>query len=246
MTQAPPLWRQVRADIESRIRGGEFEDRFPTDQELTRHYGVSRHTIREAVRSLQEDGVIVRRKGSGSFVAADRIEQPMGTIYSLFETVQERGMVQRSLVLSLRETTDARAAVTLEKRPGTPLVVLERIRLVDGEALAHDIAWIPADIGRPLLDTDFTATSLYGELLGRCAVAPTAGTERIRPVVPSSRIAAHLGTEPGDPALEIDRRTWWNGAPLEWRVTVVRGDRYAFRADWSEDSTAIAPRLVPR
>ena len=58
--------------------------------------------------------------------------------------------------------------------------------------------------------------------------------------------AARIGLEPGEAALEIDRRTRFDGSPLEWRLTVVRGDRCVFRADWSDANPVLTPRLVPR
>jgi GntR family transcriptional regulator len=49
---APPLWAAVLDDLRTRLARGEFAERFPTDRELTAHYGISRHTAREAVRRL--------------------------------------------------------------------------------------------------------------------------------------------------------------------------------------------------
>jgi GntR family transcriptional regulator len=246
VTAAAPLWQQVRDDLERRLHNGEFGERFPTDKELTAEYGVSRHTVREAVRSMQVDGVLVRERGRGSFLAGPSIEQRLGTAFSLFETIEGAGQRQRSVVLRQSVTTDARAAVMLETHPDTQLFVLERIRLADGEPLAHDTVWLPASVAEPLVDVDFTATSLYQQLLERCGVAPREGTERIRPVVPGREEAAHLGIALGDPALEVDRRTRFADAPLEWRITLVRGDRCVFRADWSDTTSMLTPRLVPR
>jgi GntR family transcriptional regulator len=248
VTTAPtgPLWLQVRHDLEARLASGEFDVRFPTDRELIDRYRVSRHTVREAVRSMQADGVVVRQRGRGSFLATEGIEQRLGTAFSLFDTIEASGLRQRSVVLDQRITTSPRAAMVLETHPDTELFVLERIRLAEGEPLAHDIVWIPAAIARPLVDADFSATSLYEQLRQRCGAGPRQGTERIRPVVPGPREAARIGLEPGEAALEIDRRTRFDGSPLEWRLTVVRGDRCVFRADWSDASPVLTPRLVPR
>lgn len=241
-----PLWQSVRHDLETRLRAGEFDERFPTDRELTERYGVSRHTVREAVRAMQGDGVVVRQRGRGSFLSGEVVEQRLGTAFSLFDTIEAGGQRQRSVVLDQRLTRDQRAAVLLELHPGAELFVLERVRLADGDPLAHDIVWLPAAIAAPLVDVDFSATSLYEQLRLVCGVAPREGTERIRPVVPNDALAAHLGLESGAPALEIDRRTRFDGKPLEWRNTVVRGDRCVFRAEWSDTRPVVAPRLVPR
>lgn len=241
-----PLWQSVRHDLENRLRAGWFDERFPTDRELTERYGVSRHTVREAVRAMQGDGVVVRRRGRGSFLAGDVVEQRLGTAFSLFHTIEAGGQRQRSVVLDQRLTRDPRAAVLLELHPESDVFVLERVRLADGDPLAHDIVWLPACVAAPLVDVDFAATSLYEQLRQICGVGPREGTERIRPMIPSAAQAAHLGLNPGAPALEIDRRTRFDGKALEWRVTVVRGDRCVFRADWSDTRPVVTPRLVPR
>lgn len=241
---AMPLWLRVRHDLEERVRGGEFDERFPTDRELTEHYRVSRHTVREAIRSLQEDGVVVRQRGRGSFLGGSPVEQPLGTAFSLFDTIEAAGHRQTSVVLVQEIVVDTSAALNLELHPDTGLFKLERVRLADGEPLAHDVVFLPASIAAPLMEADFTATSLYEQLALRCAAAPREGTERIRPVVPDQALAARLGLPPGLPALQIDRRTRFGGNPLEWRITHVRSDRCVFRADWSDTSQALTPRLV--
>ena len=240
-----PRWEQVLDDLRRRLTAGDFDERFPTDRELVADYGVSRHTVREAVRRLQQEGVVTRRRGKGSFVAEAEFEQPLGTMYSLFRSIEERGVPQTSVVLSQEARVDAEAASVLGLDPDAPLFFLERIRLADDEPLALDRAWLPLDLTRPLLDVNFTRTALYDELRGKCGLGPEAGVERIRPVVPARAEAVKLGLDPGEPAFEIDRRTTCNGRPLEWRLTLVRGDRYAFRVDWESPHHRLRTSLIP-
>lgn len=94
-----PLWAQLLADLRARLDAGELTDEFPTDLELTTEYGVSRHTAREAVRRLQAEGVVTRERGRGTFVRSPTFEQPTGAIYSLFRSIEARGLEQRSTVL---------------------------------------------------------------------------------------------------------------------------------------------------
>ena len=63
-----PLWAQVEADLRSRVEAGEFSEAFPTDLQLTEAYGVSRHTVREAVRHLNSTGLLKRERGRGTVV----------------------------------------------------------------------------------------------------------------------------------------------------------------------------------
>jgi GntR family transcriptional regulator len=207
-------------------------------------YGVSRHTVREAVRELQASGKVSRHPGRGSRVEAAPFEQPLGTVYSLFESIETAGASQDSIVLAREMRHDAKAAAVLELSPGDELFYLERVRLADDEPLAHDRVWLPGRLAAPLLDVDFTHTALYAEMKEHCRLFPEAGKERIKPAIPDPAHAGYLELAAGEPVLEIERRTSMGGSPLEWRITLIRGDRYNFRADWTSADTHVVPRLV--
>lgn len=244
MGDRTPLWRTVLEDLTQRLESGEFDSRFPTDRELTETYSVSRHTVREAVRELQASGKVSRHPGRGSRVEPSLFEQPLGTVYSLFESIEEAGMSQDSVVLTLEMRQDPAAAAVLELAADADLFYLERIRLADGAPLAHDRTWLPGTLAQPLLAVDFSHTALYSELKDHCDVFPEEGRERIKPAIPDLLHADYLELPPGEPVLEIERRTSAREAPLEWRITLIRGDRYSFRAEWTAADTLVVPRLV--
>lgn len=232
--QTAPLWAQVLADLRRRLETDEFSERFPGDAELVAHYGVSRHTVREAVRRLQAEGLLERRRGRGSFVTRAPIEQPVGTLYSLYRSIEATGAVQRSIVRHLEERRDDKAEAMLGCA-GQPLVYLERVRLADGEPIALDCSWLPASVARPLIDVDFGHAALYEQLAERCDVRLTSGWERIRPVLPDRVQRSLLDIDVHQPAFAIERLAFAGGSPAEWRHSVVRGDRFNFVARWAAD-----------
>lgn len=239
-----PLWAQMLDDLRDRLHAGEFSDRFPTDRELVDEYGVSRHTVRDAVRRLQSEGVLDRERGRGSFVRRPPIEQPLGALYSMFRSIEAQGFVQRSAVRSLEERHDAEAAGMLGQAADEPLVYLERVRMVNDGPVALDCSWLPATLARPLLDVDFTHTALYHELAERCGVSPTSGWERIRPALPTAEQRRILRSVPTQPVFAIERVARTGPRPIEWRHSVVRGDLYAFVARW-EGGDSVATGLEP-
>jgi len=228
-----PLWAQVLGDLRRRLASGEFGQRVPGDDALTEQYGVSRHTVREAVRRLQIEGVVERGRGRGTFVRDAMIEQPLGAIYSLFRSVEEQGYAQRSIVRRLEERQDAEAAGVLGCAPEAPLVYLERLRLADDVPIVLDCSWLPAGLARPLLAVDFTHTALYQELHVRCGLRPDAGWERIRPVLPDPEQRGLLRLSARTPALAVERLATWQTTPVEWRHSLVRADRFSYVARWS-------------
>jgi len=239
------VWQQIKADLERRLAEGEFDERFPTDRVLVEEYGVSRHTVREAVRELQAAGLITRRRGKGSFRTPASHAQPLGTIYSLFRSIEAAGESPLSVVLAREERQDESVAKVLGLEQDAPLFHLERVRLSDRTPLAVDHVWMPLHLGPALLEVDFTSTAFYTELRSRCGIVPERGVEVSRATAVDAETAARLGIDEGAPVFEVERRTWYQDAPLEWRVTVVRGDRYAFRAEWSSPWEEATSQLLP-
>ncbi|MBS43799.1 MAG: GntR family transcriptional regulator [Nocardioides sp.] len=226
-----PLWAQLQEDITARIRRGEFDAAFPGELQLVEEYAVSRHTVREALRALRESGLLEGGRGRQTRVAGPSINQSSGTLYSLFAAVEASGRRQRSVVRVLDARADGVVASRLGLEESTPLVYLERVRLADDVPLALDCVWLPAQVAAPLLEADFTETSLYGELEQRCGVRLTGGQERVRAVVPTPAERRLISLPEGEAALYLERLGVQRGRPVEWRRTLIRGDRFAFEAD---------------
>ena len=231
-----PLWAQLEADLRRRIDDGEFEDgRFPTDLILTNDYEVSRHTVREAIRHLNKTGILKRERGRGTVINRSEFEQPLGTLYSLFQSIEATGTEQTSEVLQLEVVTDTVAATHLELDEDTEFILLARLRRAGGEPLAVDRAWVPLAYGESLLDVDWSHTALYAEMTRIGAPTPTAGWERLTPVLPPPADRTLLGLPSGAAAFSLERLGTRDGKPVEWRATLIRGDRYRFVSEWSPD-----------
>lgn len=231
---AVPLWSQLHDDLIRRMEAAEFTAHFPGELEIRDQYAVSRHTAREALRRLRERGLVASGRGRPSRVAAPgEIEQPLGALYSLFASVETAGLRQRSVVRELRTVRDAAAAERLGLGRSSRLVYLERLRLAGEDPFALDRAWLPAALAAPLLDADFTRTALYTELARRCGVRPSGGSERLRAVVPTPAQRELLDLGPDGAAFAIERVGVSGARPVEWRHTLVRGDRFSVTADFS-------------
>ena len=228
-----PLWAQLETELRRRMDAGHFTQRFPTDRELMEIYQVSRHTARHAVSRLGADGILRRARGVGTSVDARTFERSLGSLYSLFQVVEENGVPQRSDVRALAIVTDSEAAEQLGLSPDAPLVLIDRLRWAGDEPLAIDRIWLPADIAEPLLDVDFARTSLYNELERVAGVRPNAGCERINPKIPTPAERDALRLDDGEAVFSIERIGTVDGDPVEWRVTAIRGDRFTLVADWT-------------
>ncbi|HTS99029.1 MAG TPA: GntR family transcriptional regulator [Streptosporangiaceae bacterium] len=229
-----PLWAQLRAELRRRLEAGAFDADFPGEMALVAAYGVSRHTVRSALRELRADGVVLAERGRRPRVAPPSpITQPLGALYSLFASVESAGLRQTSVIRARDIRADAVIADHLGLEASTPLFRLERLRLAGEEPLALDTVWLPADLGAPLLDADFTHTALYDELAERTGTRLDGGREYIRAVVPARAQQRLLGIGPATGALAISRLGYAAGRPVEWRHTLIRGDRFSLLAEFS-------------
>lgn len=228
------LWRQVHADLLRRVELGEFTDEFPGELALVAQYQVSRHTVREAVRRLREAGVVTAGRGRTPRVSSPvEIDQSLGSLYSLFSSVRAVGLAQTSLVLTLDQRHDSAVASRLNLPATTELFYLSRLRMAGEEPLALDQVWMPLELASPLLEADFSETAVYIELSTRCGIQLTAGTENIRAVIPTPAEQVQLQLPPGEAALAIQRLGYHHDNAIEWRHTLVRGDRFAVHTDFS-------------
>lgn len=228
-----PLWAQLYRDLVQRLELGDFDGGFPGELALAVDYAVSRQTVREATRRLRADGLVLAGRGRPSTVAPRDIEQPLGALYSLFAAVEAAGMTQRSIVRRLETTTSQEAAGHLQLPVDTELLYLERLRLADGIPLAWDRVWLPAGVAGELRSVDFTHTALYTELDRRCGIRLSGGREQLRAVIPTGVQRRLLKLDPAVAAFAIDRVGYVDDKPLEFRRTLVRGDRFTVSAEFS-------------
>lgn len=229
-----PLWAQLLDDLRRRANRGEFADAFPSEMALVAEYGVSRNTVRDAVGRLRADGVVVAGRGRRPRLGVNvEIEQPLGALYSLYESVEAAGHEQRNVVRALDVRRDPDAAAHLALDRDAPLLYLERLRFAGDEPLAIDQVWFPAELASPLLGVDFTHTGFYDELASRTGVRLTGGREHLQAVTPTRLQRSLLGLGAGVAALAIDRLGFSRTRPVEWRHTVVRGDRFSVTAEFS-------------
>jgi GntR family transcriptional regulator len=188
-------------------------------------------TARQAVQALAADGLLIRRRGRGTFAAAARVHRRMGTLLSFTEDMSRRGMAASSRILALgREPAAPEEAADLEAQPGDELVRVHRVRLADGVPLAIERVALPPSCAA-VLEADLENGSLHAELtrLGR---VPTLARAWVTAATATAE-EADLLEMPQPVALLVERRiiTDAGGAPIERTETRYAGDRYVFEVE---------------
>ncbi len=223
-----PKYAQVRDDVLALIGDLPAGSPIPPERTLTRRFGVSRVTLRRAVDDLVREGLLVRRQGSGTYVAEDKITQRVSTT-SFSENMRRRGLTPSSRVLSFeRGPAGARSARQLSISPTAEVVEFVRLRLADEEPMALESVVMPAALVPDLEPDDVARGSLYALLDERYGLRVVDVQQVIEPTVTSQDESSHLDQPLHAPALLV-RTTARDagGQVLEFARSLFRGDRYA-------------------
>lgn len=227
-----PLYHQVEVDMRQRIESGEWRrgEQIPTEAELCTIYGASRITIREAVRRLTEDGLLVRRRGSGTFVREARITAGARGLTSFTEEMAALGLRGESRVLSVAvQASSAPVSDRLGLSAGAEVVTIRRLRLVDGTPMGIQCAYLPAERFPGLDAIDLGVGSLYTVLADRYGVAPVEAEETFEVAPIRAADARLLQVAAGACAFRVERVTYDERGAFEFVTSIMRGDRYQVR-----------------
>ncbi|MCW3838119.1 GntR family transcriptional regulator [Sphingomonas canadensis] len=222
-----PLYLQLARNLRDHIESGAVHPgcALPSERDLSEMAGLSRVTVRKGIGQLIAEGVLVRKQGSGTFVAR-RIEAPGSALTSFSDDTRTRGE-EPGIVWMIKDYAQPtqEEAVVL-KIPATQLVArLSRVRLADGEPLAIEHAVVSSEF---LPDLGAVGDSLYLALEAN-GFRPTTGTQRVRASLASPTEAGILRIMQNSEVMRIERVTSIpDGRVVEFTRSVYRGDRYDF------------------
>lgn len=225
--RVPKYWL-VKTELQRLIDAGRPGAALPTERELAERLGTSRTTVRQAIGELVVEGRLERTQGSGTFIAEPKLVE-VRQLTSFSEDLGERHVESR--VLDVR--TEPVAAALAERfgiDEGAPVHRIERLRLVDGEPLAHECAAVPGELPglRAALER---LGSLYATLREAYDVEVVEVEDTVQTLLADPAEAALLGVETGHPLLLVHRLGRDRaGRAVEWTRSAFRGDRFRFVA----------------
>ncbi|CAI6084884.1 GntR family transcriptional regulator [Cohnella sp. JJ-181] len=251
-TSPIPLVHQLTQILREQIASGAFppQSLFPTEEQLTNKYGVSRTTVRLALSSLVNEGIIYREQGRGTFVNAaplttevrgnylrKHVARDVRQVKSTSFIIESAGMVPSSKVIYFAaELPSEKVAQSLEIRREHAVWYFERVRFADDLPILLERVWIPQ-----FLCPDLTEEHLKGSLWEY--VSNTYGFEFqnasqvLRAISLSPADALLLDENQGAPALFVTGITYLkNGKPFEHENTIYNSEAMEFLIELSESS----------
>ncbi len=226
-----PKYAQIETRLLEIIRSGRLQpgDLLPSEEELSRIYGISRMTARQALLGLKNKGFASRQKGKGTFVTQPKMERDIAHLSGFSAEMRTLGMKPTSRVLRAETipAEEVEVATRLAIEPEEPIFHLCRLRLADNVPLAFDETCLPATLFPGIQKIDFARHSLYQTLHERYNVRFGVADEILEARAASKREAELLEVPPRSSLLVISRILWSvDGQPIETASSSYRGDRY--------------------
>ncbi len=224
-----PLYHQLAEQMTEAIESGTLKpgDPFENELALADRLNLSRPTVRRAIGELVSRGLLVRRRGVGTTVA-NRVVHRRDELTSLWDDLERTQRAPRTEVLSLdTEASDDKIAEALQLEPGTPLVLIERLRFAGDQPLAIMTNWLPPTYA-DITHDELAEHGLYA-LLRRRGARPVVAQQTIGARAATAQERRLLGTPRSVPLLTMVRHAFaGDGTPLEVGDHCYRADQYKF------------------
>lgn len=230
-----PLYYQLENILREKLKSGEYRpgDHFPTEDQLVQSYQVSRITVRQALASLEKDGLIIRKRGKGSLVTEKHNQLEPMKLTGMIEDIIAMGVKTRTRVINFGFVRPPeKVSVNLQLDEDTKVLRVERIRLINGAPVSYTISYIPSDLAKKINVKDLTIQPILNVLERKCKVKISRGFQFIEATVADSRIASFLDVMTGAPLLKMERTVFdIKNRPIEYILIFYRSDRYHYSVE---------------
>lgn len=226
-----PIYIQIHNKIKQTIESGKWKvgDRIPAERELAVQFGVSRMTLRQAIQTLVDEGILERHVGSGTFVARQKVQERMSSgVTSFTEIIESQGKKASSKTISYLVTTPSISeSDRLALGNGEKVLRMERIRYADDLPICFEVATLPYDLVKDYVRSQISV-SLY-RTLEENGLTIGHAEQNISATLAPERIAEYLAVKRGAAILRLRQTTSLSdGRPFEYVRTQYVGERFEF------------------
>lgn len=228
-----PLYAQIKELLRARILDGSYQphQQMPSESEMMATFNVSRITVRQALGDLQNEGLIFRIHGKGTFVSKPKAFQDLGRLQGFGEAMRQMGYETYARVLSVKTVTPcAQVAERLQCAKRERVTELRRVRFLNREPISLDVSYLPLAIGQRLAREDLATRDVFVILENDYGLALGHAELQIGSTLADETLAAQLKVEEGSPVLFIERTTHTaDGVPIDHEHLHYRGDAFQYK-----------------
>ena len=220
------IHNQIKRDIENHVY--KVGDRIPAERQLAVKFGVSRMTLRQAIKTLEDEGILERRLGSGTYVASQKVQEKMSGIMSFTEITEANGQVPSSKLISYQVGQPSLSEKErLKLKTNMNVLRMERIRYADQTPICHEVVTVPYDLVKNDSKENIS-THLY-ETLEKNNLQIGRVTEHISAAIANENDARLLKTKKGEALITRRQVTELaDGRPFEYTRACYVAERFEF------------------
>ena len=240
--QSAPIAKYYRIGqyLQQQIIDGKFppNQQLPTEEVLTNEFGVSRGTVRKAIELLEQQGLVRREQGRGTFVTDPSEKGLAGFVLSDFakEMQQQQRVPTTQVLLQAVIAAPAEIAPHLNLALGDPIIHIQRLRLADNRPIVFEERFLDAQLCPDLINEDVAAQSIHWLLVHKYNIPLVRVTNSIE-IRAADDSADLLGLNPIDQLFAVDRVTYTKQndtiQPAVYYRALYHGDEYQFKAQFN-------------
>lgn len=226
-----PMYAQIVRTLATEIDEGRLRpfDKLPSEPELMARFGVSRVTVRLALRRLADAKLVVPRQGKGTFVAGPVVEHELDVLRGFYDNLLRQGHRPRTELLAFESGVPPEGAAAVLGATAPTVARFQRRYTLRGQPLALVSAQI-AEAGRRISRADAERNPIYGIVQKLLGLEVIRADVSVRAQSAAPAVASTLGVEPGSPLLVMRRVSYARqGKPCEAAEICVVPERYEFR-----------------
>ncbi len=232
--QSPvPLYTQIREVLRARILDGTYQphQQMPSEGDMISLFSVSRITVRQALSDLQNEGLIFRIHGKGTFVSKPKAFQDLGRLQGFGEAMRQMGYETYSKVLSIKTVkAETQIAERLHLPKQAKVTEIKRLRFLNREPISLDVTYLPTSIGARLAKEDLATRDIFVILENDYGMSLGHADLQIGSTLADDILAGQLRVEEGSPVLVIERTTHTvDGLPIDYEHLYYRGDAFQYK-----------------
>lgn len=226
-----PVYIQIHNEIKKAIEAGKWKvgERIPAERELSTQFSVSRMTLRQAISTLVDEGILERKVGSGTYVASQKVQEKVSGVTSFTELMEAQGKKPSSRTISYHTSEPSLSEIEkLQLNDGDLVLRMERIRFADSVPICYETATIPEKLISDFSKSEVTK-SLYKTLEEKAGLVIGRADQTVSAMLASERVSEYLDIKRGDAILRLHQLSYaQDGTPFEYVRTQYVGERFEF------------------
>lgn len=229
-----PVYIKIHNELRRDIEGGKWRvgERIPSERDLAVDFHVSRMTLRQAIQTLVEEGILERRVGAGTYVASQKVQEKVSGVTSFTDLILAQGKTPSSKTISYHVAKpSASETERLNLGPNAQVLRMERVRYGDDVPICFEVATVPYELIRDFPRRE-VSKSLYHVLEHEAGLVLGGAHQSISAMLASERVAEYLDVKRGSAILRLRQVSYLqDGTPFEYVRTQYVGERFEFTLD---------------